>query len=379
MTEERGTSEQRQTREALQTSERNLRKIVESSLTAIAIHQGNRVVYRNPAYDELVGPLPGLFNLTDFEYIHPDDMRTVRSFYEALLNGKTQDGDVEFRFYPADGSGGRLGLKWTHCRGTRIRFEGHEALLFNFVEMTKTRELDNLMSSQERMASLGRVASAITHDIRNALSSLNLYVHALQKIFDREGGREKESEILSQIRASSDRIESVVKTVRDFSKPGEPKLELWDVNGTVEEAIALCSAALDKDGIELEKALGQKLPRCPLDRTQIHRVLLNLIMNAVDAVKKKGQDNKRIEVSSSLEREYVRVSVSDNGPGIPEHLRETVFDPFYSSKDEGTGIGLAVSRRIIQDHGGLLYVRESRLGGAEFVVELAAQAPGEKA
>ena len=379
MTEERDEREREQTKEDLQTSERTLRKVVEASLTAIAIHQGNRVVYKNPAYDDLVGPLPGLFQLTNFEYIHPDDLAVVKSFYQALLNGKTQAGDLEFRFFPPDGSGGKLGLKWAHCRGTRIEFEGEDALLFNFVEMTKTREWDNLMSTQDRMASLGRVASAITHDIRNALSSLNIYVHALQKNFEHEGHREKEREILTQIRSASDRIEAVVKTVRDFARPGEPKLELWDINASIEDAIFLCSAALDRDGIILEKALGRKLPRCPFDRSQIHRVLLNLIMNAADAVKKKDGDSRRIEVSTSLARKYIRVAVSDTGPGIPENLREMIFDPFYSTKDDGTGIGLAVSLRIIRDHGGLLYARESKWGGAEFVFELPRKVPGEKA
>jgi signal transduction histidine kinase len=296
-----------------------------------------------------------------------------------LSHGKTKGGDIEFRFFPRDGSGGRLGLKWVHCRGTRIEFEGADALLFNFVEMTKTREWDNLMSRQDRMASLGRVASAITHDIRNALSSLNIYVHALQKSFEHEEGRENVREILKQIRNASDRIEAVVKTVRDFARPGEPKLELWDINASIEDAIFLCSAVLDRDGIILEKALGRKLPRCPFDRSQIHRVLLNLIMNAADAVKKQDGDSRRIGVSTSLAERYIRVAVTDTGPGIPKDLREMIFDPFYSTKDEGTGIGLAVSLRIIRDHGGLLYARDSKWGGAEFVFELPRKVPGEEA
>lgn len=146
---------QRQPQEALQTSLRTLRKIVESSLTAICIHRGNQVVYKNPAYDEFVGPLPGLFRLTEYSYIHPDDVETVRSFYKALLSGKNQAGDVEFRFYPPEGTGGRLGLKWVQCRGTRIEFKGEDALLLDLMDMTRMRELDNLMSSQDRMASPG--------------------------------------------------------------------------------------------------------------------------------------------------------------------------------------------------------------------------------
>jgi len=106
---------------------------------------------------------------------------------------------------------------------------------------------------------------------------------------------------------------------------------------------------------------------------------LNLIMNAADAVKKRAQDNRRIGISTSFIRRYVRVAVFDNGPGIPEHLRERVFDPFYSTKEEGTGIGLAVSLRIIRDHGGLLYASDSKWGGSEFVFELPRKLQEEKA
>ena len=111
MTKDRDMAAQMQSREALEASERTFRRVVEASLTAISIHQGTRVVYKNPAYEELVGPLPGLFQMTDFAYIHPDDVGAVRSFYDGLLHGKTKAGDVEFRFFPRDGSGGRLRLK----------------------------------------------------------------------------------------------------------------------------------------------------------------------------------------------------------------------------------------------------------------------------
>jgi C4-dicarboxylate-specific signal transduction histidine kinase len=102
-------------------------------------------------------------------------------------------------------------------------------------------------------------------------------------------------------------------------------------------------------------------------------------MNAADAVKKRDGDSRRIEVSTSLAKRYIRVAVSDTGPGVPENLREMIFDPFYSTKVDGTGIGLAVSLRIIRDHGGLLYARESKWGGAEFVFELPRKMPGEEA
>ena len=368
--EERQVTEPGPAREALQRSEKNLRQILESSMTAIAIHQDDRIVYKNPAYEELTGPLPGLFQMTNFEHIYPDDVDVVRSFHDSLDNKDVKNGDVEFRFWPLDGSGGRLRMKWVHCRGTRILYNGEEVLLFNFMDITGIRELDGLMSRQEKMTSLGRVAATITHEIRNALSSINIYLHTLEKIYERKTGRGKEKEILEQIKRSSDQIESVVKTVKDFARPGAPKLELSDINECVNEAVDMCAKTLRKNRIKIEKLPDQGLSQCYLDRRQIQRVIVNLILNAADALQSVDRDIKRIEIASFKEDENIAVRVSDNGPGIPLHLRGMIFEPFFSSKDDSTGIGLTICQQIIRDHGGLIYVRDSGSGGAEFVIEL---------
>jgi len=373
VTTERDVSERKQARQALERSEKNLRHILESSMTAICIHQQGRVVYKNPAYDELMGPLPGLFVLTDYAHICPEDAGAARSFYQRLSTGEAETDDLDFRFWPVDGSGGRLGMKWVHCRCTRTLYNGREGLLFNFVDITNSRELTTLLSRQEKMSSLGRVAATITHEIRNALSSTNLYLHALEKMYERKGDAGREKEIIEQIKKSSNQIESVVRMVKDFSKPGNPRLEPCDINRPLEGAVDLCSRTLRKSGIRIEKVPGQGLPPCRLDPAQIERVIVNLVLNAADALLDGGRDGGRIEAVSFEVGGNVAVRVSDNGPGVPAHARETIFEPFFSTRSDGTGIGLTLCQRIIKDHGGLIYVRDSGLGGAEFVIELPAE------
>jgi PAS domain S-box-containing protein len=368
-TTERDITQSRQARKALQDSERNFRELVESLHTGISIYQAGRIVYKNPAYERLLGPLHALFDPKHYKYVHPEDLTTVKSFYQGLLLGRSQTDDLEFRFFPVDGSAGRLGMRWVYCRGMRFVYGGKEALLFNFTDTTNKREMDHLMSMQDRMASLGHIAATITHDIRNALSSLNIYLSTLYRLLDRKEGLEKEQGIIEQMMGCSSQIESVIKTATDFSKPGEPKLQRCNLNELVEETLGLCSTALSKGGVQVVRNLGEGLPGCRVDPILIKRVLVNLIMNALEAMEKMDRETKELDITSLVKNGHILVRVSDKGPGVPPQLRKMIFDPFFTTKADSMGIGLAISFRIIQDHGGLLYVTESKRGGAEFVIE----------
>ena len=124
----------------------------------------------------------------------------------------------------------------------------------------------------------------------------------------------------------------------------------------------------------IEKALNEGLPQCHADPHLIEEVLLNLITNAAEAMK--GMDgDKKIEVTSCLQNKRIAVRVSDSGPGVPPHVGDKVFDPFYSTKDGSTGIGLSISHRIIKDHRGSLKIFSSKWGGAEFVLEIPLEKP----
>jgi signal transduction histidine kinase len=144
---------------------------------------------------------------------------------------------------------------------------------------------------------------------------------------------------------------------------------LTDINKPIEEAINLSSVTLRKRGIKLEKALAEDMQPCRADSHLIEQVILNLISNAAEAM-----DNvdgaKVIRVTSSINKNRIIVRISDSGPGIPLHLQEKVFDPFYTTKNGSTGIGLSLCHRIITDHGGSFDVVSSEWGGAEFTIEI---------
>lgn len=367
-------TDRRQAEEALQESEQRFRNLVENSLTGISIIQDNRIVYQNPAQQRLLESSPESFGLANFETIHPDDVEKVTQFYQRITSGDAGTLDTDFRFYPPGKMHSRGDMKWAHCRASLVEYQGKEAMLVNMMDMTEAKELEHLLRVQDKMSSLGRVAAGIAHEIRNPLSGINIYLKTLEKIYDQGEGFEKPKEILGRLQSASSKIESVIRRVMDFSKPSEPRFALTDINQPVEEAIKLSSVTLRKSGITLEKALTENLPRCPIDPHMIEEVVLNLITNAAEAMK--GRDrNKRIEIACSMAGDRILVSVSDSGPGVPPNLRDQIFDPFYTTKNGSTGIGLSLSHRIITDHGGSLGVLTSKWGGAEFMIEIPLERP----
>jgi PAS domain S-box-containing protein len=352
--------------DALAEREKRFRRLVEHSLAGISIVQDTQVVYQNKEQERLLGTLPRSYILGDYDNIHPDDVEMVRKLSRDITTGKITTLDVEFRYAP---KGDMANLIWIHCRAHKIVFRQKESVLVNMMDMTQIKELEKLLLIQDKMASLGRVAAGIAHEIRNPLSGINIYLNTLEKFFRRGEGEEKVKDVFHHLLSASRKIESVIRRVMDFSKPSEPNFIVADVNKSVYEAIKLTSVTLRKSGIKLEKMLTDDLPKCRLDPQQIEEVILNLVNNAADAMRTMAGE-KKIMVTSSANDKYVTVKVIDSGPGILLENKDTVFDPFFTTKSDSTGIGLSICHRIIADHGGKIDVQTSKWGGAEFCISI---------
>jgi len=354
---------------ALIKSERQFRNFVDNSVTGISIIQNGNVIYQNPEQERLLGPLPRRFQLTADDEIHPDDASKVKEFYRKLLTGKSKILDTDFRIYPSNQPRTPENMKWVLCRANHIEYLGEGAILINMIDVTRTKELEHLIGIQDKMSSLGHVAAGIAHEIRNPLSGFNIYLKTLEKIYGKGGSDEKVEKIFKQLQSASNKIESVIKRVMDFSKPSEPKFTFIDINQPVEEAVDLSSVTMRKRGIQIQKDLARDLPKCHADLQMIEQVILNLITNAAEAMK--GTDGpKEMEISSFAEKGFVGIKVCDSGPGIPVISKDKIFDPFYTTKSDSSGIGLSICHRIITDHKGSLEVSESKLGGAEFTLKI---------
>lgn len=353
--------------QALKKSEQDFRDLIENFPTGIAIVTDENVVYRNTEQQKIFGRLPETYFPSLYDQTHPDDIAGLRQLYQSALAGQVQQQvGLEFRHYPSGDITDTRDMRWIHFRVTPIEYQGKKAVLFNMIDVTKTREMERLLNIQDRMASLGRVAAGIAHEIRNPLSGINIYLNAMEKLYIRSD-LEKMKDVIVKIQSASSKIESVIKRVMDFSKPSEPKRIHIDIHKPIEEAVGLSSVMLRKAGIKVETILMEGLPSCYADPQLIEQVILNLITNAAEAMKDILKE-KKIEISTSRQDDNIRITVSDSGPGIPPSLRQKVFDPFYTTKSGSSGIGLSLSHRIIQDHKGRLCVSESKGGGAEFTI-----------
>ncbi len=359
--------------QALRQSEERFRDLVENSPIGISIVQHDQFVYKNPSQLKMRGS-KAHEKLSDVvKDIHPEDIDKAKSAYKALTSRKTETVDIDIRFYTEAGAKQNANLRWVQCRASAITYHGEDAVLLNIVDITKTKEFEQQLIIKNKMISLGRVAAGIAHEIRNPLTGINSYLYTLDDLCQSESLDLEELEmmkqIVGQIQTASNKIESVIKRVMDFSKPGAPKMVKTDINSALEEAIELSAVSLRKNGIKIERSLSPNLPPCYADPQLIEQVILNLITNAANAIET-FNGLKIIGIESYAANNTLFIRVSDSGPGIPLNHRDKVFDPFFTTKEDGSGIGLNIAQRIIADHNGSISLEKSKWGGAEFTIRL---------
>ena len=358
---------------ALLESKGRLANLVVNALVGIAIIQNDTIVYQNPAQQEIFEGLAEPLPLNDLKCVHADDLKKVKAVYQGITAGKTRRAELDFRFNVPERRTSRPVTKTVQCRASVYRHQNEDAVLLNMMDMTHARELENLMMIKGKMASLGRVATGIAHEIRNPLTGINSYLFTLEDLASQDSVDPENlkliRQITSQIQVASNRIESVIKRVLDFSRPNKPKMEMIKINDAVEEAISLSTVTIRKMGIDLETDIQADMPLYYGDNLLMGQVVLNLLTNAAKALDK-SEGEKRIRVATLTRKGRVMVRVADSGPGIPMDMEEKVFDPFFTTSADGAGIGLSISQRIIADHGGKITIGRSSWGGAEFVIDL---------
>ncbi|TKB06996.1 PAS domain-containing sensor histidine kinase [Desulforhopalus sp. IMCC35007] len=255
-----------------------------------------------------------------------------------------------------------------------ITFSGREYNCVFARDITERRELERLVTIQDKMGSLGRVAAGIAHEIRNPLSTINVYLSTLKRLCAAEyfdmNHLSSINESIEEMDRASHKIETVVKRVMDFSKPSQHKMQIMNVNQCVKGAVDLSAVTLRKSGVLLELSLNEKLPECYMDSQLIEQMMLNLITNAIEEMTEPEKEKKLLiktgERTTAAGVQSIVITVADSGSGVASELRGKIFDPFFTTKHYGSGIGLSICHRIISDHQGTLHVSTSKWGGALF-------------
>lgn len=219
----------------------------------------------------------------------------------------------------------------------------------------------------ERLATIGKMAAHITHEIRNPLSSIGLNVELLEE----EVASEKEAaQLLAAIKAEVDRLSRISEQYLSVARRPRPRLVSERVDDLVRELVAFVRPELDRAGVTVEVVADGDLPEIELDESQLRQALLNLIRNAREAMPKGG--SIAIYVRREPASGGVAITVDDTGAGIPEEARASIFDPFFTTKQRGTGLGLAVTRDIVEAHGGTIACEPREGGGTRFRIALPA-------
>ncbi|NQT24624.1 GAF domain-containing protein [candidate division KSB1 bacterium] len=239
-------------------------------------------------------------------------------------------------------------------------------ILVSIIDMTRERELERRLFKSEELASIGELSAGIAHEIRNPLVSIKNSVSLLK---DETQLTDEGQQLLEVVREESNHLAAIVEDFLQFARPKKPNFQKEDVNYLMSESIKRC---LDVNGKKVGwiESYSKSLPEVSLDRYQIHQVVHNLLLNGMDAIGDKGSIEIKTSSNKTKDGETIQISIQDTGLGIPVKNLPKIFQPFFSTKEKGTGMGLAICSRIIEEHKGDISVESEEGFGTTFTIKL---------
>jgi PAS domain S-box-containing protein len=305
-----------------------------------------------------------------FQRVHQEDRLKLKSTIERAIVEKA-DYDLEFRILLPNGM-----VKWIHTVGHPIfsgtggleQFAGSSTDITELKsaeqEREKLRQLEADIAHTNRVSTLGEMAASLAHEIKQpiaaAITSANSCIEWLAH----------EPPNLDRARAAAARIDKygvraaeIIDRIRSFYKKSPPQRELVDVNGIIHGMLTLLNGEATRHSVVMGTELATDLPKITADPVQLQQVFMNLMLNAIEAMKDSGGE---LTVKSQLHDGQLQFSVSDTGVGLPAEKVDQIFSAFFTTKPKGSGMGLAISRSIVESHGGQLWASANRGRGATF-------------
>ncbi len=354
---------------SLRTKQYELQAVFDAIGDGVAIYDANGFIqYRNHVCPRLF-PLETMLGSSCRWLFHPEREQHTHDdcIVAAALNGESRN----LAFTTSESGRAR----YFEASATPIEDSPgtHRALLF-LREVTHRRLQELQLIQTEKMASMGLLAAGVAHEINNPLTSVAGYAEALTRRFrdDPELAGDRRMEVfqryLDVIIRESYRCKGIINGLLTFSRKSDGSIDNVDLNKVVREVLELVRPTATAEKVTIEELFTPDLPLIQGDSAALRQVFMNLVMNALQAIKGVG----RITITSSVEGNMVLVTVKDSGCGIPQSLLDQIWDPFFTTKTvgQGVGLGLAVTYNIIHRHGGEISVETRENEGACFTVRL---------
>ncbi|MFN0302238.1 MAG: PAS domain S-box protein [Burkholderiales bacterium] len=363
-------TERRRAEESLRESEANYRLLVENqSDLVLKIARGGTVAFASPSCRQLLGE--SAVNMVGHPLaikIHDDDVELTKAAWSAVWESPYVS-NFESRVMTKDGW---RWLAWSARAIDEDKLQGDvSAVIAVARDVTERRRAEEQarqhlqqLAHVARVSSMGEMASAIAHEINQPLTTIANYANACVILL--ESGQSKEGELLDtmkRVAAQAERAGDVVRKMRSFVRGDEGQATAVSVKFIVTEVLRLALPDARENGVAIMLDLDSELPDVLADSVQIQQVLLNLVRNAIEAISTAKSIAREVRIASRRGPPgYLELRVQDTGPGIPTDMLGKIFDAFYTTKADGMGIGLALSRSIVDAHGGRLWASAGKMG-----------------
>ncbi|MEJ2633743.1 MAG: ATP-binding protein [Calditrichia bacterium] len=333
----------------------------------------NRIAAQKLGYliNELLGK-----NISDLFGEDDDSQKILRMLF---VPGKRID-EKEVSFLQKDGGRIIVGLTTSPIHDEDNQFDG---IVLLFRDVTEVSHLKLQIERMERLALLGELSAGIAHEIRNPLAGIKAAAQVLEETFAEE---DKRVQIVERIVREVDKANRLLTEFFKFARPTKPKLNFYDLDMIIDGVYLLLAPKMLKRNIEFSTGFGKGVPRAYIDETQLEQVFINIFLNAIDSMPKGGSlkivtsakkfhvlDNEKEKLAvNNNELNYALVEISDTGIGISRDNLEKIFNPFFTSKAEGLGLGLSICSRLIEENGGKIDVVSEEGKGTTFILALPA-------
>jgi len=342
----------------------------------------DRITCSDEAY-RIFGLAPGGATITVaemLERIHPGDRPIWSEAAAEALRGASRY-DLEYRVVRPNGE-----FRIVHSQGDlRWDASGRPRSMFGTIQDITDRKYaeEALQQAQADLARLNRVmqleemAASIAHEVNQPISAVITNANAgLRWLGARQADLDEVRQALGRIVRDGTRAGEVIGRIRSLAKKIPPRRDRLDINEAIREAIALTQAEMQRNGVRMHSRLADDLPLVLADRVQLQQVMINLIINAIEAMGGDSHQPRELTIVSDIDdANDVFVEVQDTGPGLDPANMDRLFQSFYTTKPDGIGMGLAISRSIIEAHGGRLSAAPNRPRGAVFRLTLPGKGP----